>query len=35
MSTDLPLLFDPADDLAAENAKLRRIVGVLISRVER
>lgn len=35
MTTDLPLLFDPEDDLAAENAKLRRIVAVLMSRVER
>jgi two-component system, sensor histidine kinase len=31
----LPLLLDPDDDLARENAKLRKIVGVLMARVER
>ncbi len=35
MNAELALIFDPADDLAAENAKLRRIVAVLMSRVER
>ena len=30
----IPLQLDPADDLAAQNAKLRRITSVLMSRVE-
>ncbi len=30
-----PLLFDPSDDLATENRKLRRITDVLMERVER
>jgi signal transduction histidine kinase len=31
----IPLLLDPADDLAVQNAKLQKIVGVLMNRVER
>jgi two-component system, sensor histidine kinase len=31
----LPILLDPEDDPARENAKLRKIVGVLMARVER
>lgn len=30
-----PLLLDPADDLASENRKLRRIADVLMERIER
>ena len=30
-----PLLLDPADDLATENLKLRRIADVLMTRIER